>query len=48
MWARFLLAFSVAAGLWAQRDPKDLLVQMSRRAVDSIDHLPPYFTNRDY
>ncbi len=44
MWARLLVVFSVAAGLWAQRDPKDLLVQMSRRAVDSISQLPPYVT----
>ena len=39
---RLLVVFSVAAGLWAQRDPKDLLLQMSRRAVDSIDHVPRY------
>jgi hypothetical protein len=44
MSARLLVVFSVAAGLWAQRDPKDLLVQMSRRAVDSIDHAPRYIT----
>jgi hypothetical protein len=44
MSARLLVVFSVAAGLWAQQDPKDLLVQMSRRAVDSIDHVPPYIT----
>jgi hypothetical protein len=41
---RLLVVFSVAAGVWAQRDPKDLLVQMSRRAVDSIDHVPRYIT----
>ncbi len=44
MWARLLVVFSVAAGLWAQRDPKNLLVQMSHRAMDSVDHLPPYIT----
>jgi hypothetical protein len=44
MSARLLVVFSVAAALWAQRDPKDLLVQMSRRAVDAIDHAPPYIT----
>jgi hypothetical protein len=44
MSARMLVVFSVAAALWAQRDPKDLLLQMSRRAVDAIDHAPPYVT----
>jgi hypothetical protein len=42
MWTRLLVVFSVAAGVSAQRDPKDILVQMSRRAVDSIDHVPRY------
>jgi hypothetical protein len=42
MSARLLVVFSVAAALWAQRNPKELLVQMSRRAVDSIDHGPRY------
>jgi hypothetical protein len=42
MSARLLVLFSVAVGLWAQRDPKDLLIQMSRRALDSIDHEPRY------
>ena len=44
MSARLLVVFSVAAALWAQRDPKDLLVQLSRRAVDEIDHAPRYIT----
>jgi hypothetical protein len=44
MSARLLMAFSVAAGLWAQRDPKDLLVQVNRRVVDSIDGVPGYVT----
>jgi len=42
MSARLLVLFSVAVGLWAQRDPKDLLIQMSRRALDSIGHEPRY------
>jgi hypothetical protein len=46
MRTRLLVVFSVAAGVSAQRDPKDILIQASRRAVDSIDHVPRYIATQ--
>jgi hypothetical protein len=42
MWTRLLLVFSVAAGIRAQQDPKDLLAKVSRRVMESVDRLPEY------
>ena len=42
MWTRFLLAFTIATGVWAQQDPMDLLRLVQARIADSLDRLPRY------
>jgi hypothetical protein len=44
MWARWLLVFGIASGVYAQQDPKDLLAQVGRRITDSVDRLPRYIS----
>jgi hypothetical protein len=42
MWTRFLFAFSIAATLQAQEDPRDLLVRVRARVEESLNRLPNY------
>jgi hypothetical protein len=42
MWTRFLFAFSIAATLRAQEDPRDLLVRVRARVEESLNRLPNY------
>ena len=42
MCSRFLLAFTIAAGLQAQQDPTDLLLSVRARIDESLHRLPNY------
>ena len=42
MWARFVLAFSIATSALAQQNPMDLLRRVQARVADSLDRLPRY------
>ena len=42
MWAKLLLLGSFAASVWAQEDPKDLLLKVRAKVTQTVNRLPRY------